>query len=122
MVLVVNDNQLSELSDFLNTCTNSKINFEVIIIYNGKPENVPAPSYKHLLLTKKEFTFFNLPKETALHPLSNITYDVLINISSHEQLQALTISKLIKAKCKIANYEDVIFDISINANNNIKDF
>ncbi len=37
-------------------------------------------------------------------------------------MQAFAVSKLTKAKCKIANYEQSVFDITISAHNNIKDF
>ncbi len=122
IAIVAFDNQLTEISDFLTTCAQQNINTEVFIIYNGKLLNAPVPSYKHLLLTKKQFSFFNIPTANALHPVCNITYDVLINLGANEQLQTLATSKLIKAKCKIASYNNNLFDISIKNENNTKEF
>lgn len=121
-VIIANDNELSEISDFLQACQQQQINTEVIIIYNGKPEMAPNPSYKHLLLNNKQFNFFGIPKTESLHPISNITYDVLINLGTPENTQAFALSKLINAKCKIATYTHKQFDLTINVSNNIKTF
>lgn len=119
VLIVAYDNQLSDIVDFINTCKKDKILVHVAIIYNGKPEQTPKPHFEHTILDKKQFSFFNIPGENSLQKLNARTFDVLINLGKPEQIQALTFSKLITAKCKISKFENSIYDIAIESDETI---
>lgn len=114
ILIVAYDNQLSDIVDFINTCKKDNISTHVAIIYNGKIEHTPKPHFDHTILDKKQFSFFKIPKEDSLQKLNSQSYDVLINLGTHEQIQALAVSKLVAAKCKISNFQNSIFDITID--------
>ncbi len=114
VLIIAYDNQLSGIVDFINVCKKDNIEVMVAIIYNGKPEQEPMPHFEFVILNKKQFSFFQLPKESALQKLTD-SYDALINLGNEEQIQALALSKLVPAKCKIANFENSIFEITIHS-------
>lgn len=116
IIIIAYDNQLSELVDFINTCKKDNISVQVVILYFGKPENAPKPSFEHILLDKKNFSLFHLPTDEALNQVNTTTYDVLINLGDSEQLQALALSKLVAAKCKISRFQNSNFEITIDSN------
>ena len=113
ILIVSYDNQLSDIVDFINICEKDNISVHVAIIYNGKLEHAPKPHFDHTILDKKKFSMFQLPNETMLQKLNATPFDVLINLGNHEQIQALAVSKLVAAKCKISNFQNSIFDITI---------
>lgn len=114
VLIIAYDNQLSGIVDFINICKKDNVDVLVAIIYNGKPEQEPMPHFEFVILNKKQFSFFQLPIESALQKLSG-TYDALINLGNEEQIQALALSKLVAAKCKIAHFQNPIFEITINS-------
>ena len=114
VLVIAYDNQLSGIVDFINVCKKDNIDVLVAIIYNGKPEQEPMPHFEFVIFNKKQFSFFQLPTESALQKLTG-TYDALINLGNEEQVQALALSKLVGAKCKIANFQNSIFEITINS-------
>lgn len=114
VLIIAYDNQLSGIVDFINVCKKDNIDVMVAIIYNGKPEQEPMPHFEFVILNKKQFSFFQMPTESALQKLSG-SYDALVNLGSEEQIQALALSKLVAAKCKIGNFENSIFEITINS-------
>jgi hypothetical protein len=114
VLIVAYDNQLSDSVDFINTCKNDNIKVHVAVIYNGKPEQAPKPHFEHTILDKRQFSFFKIPIESALQKLNAMNFDVLINLGNNEQLQALALSKLLPVKCKISNFKNDIFDITID--------
>lgn len=114
IAIVAFDNQLSHLVDFINTCQTNNIQVSVFVIYNGKPELAPKPQFNHLIITKEQFSIFQLPKDSVLQSVQS-TFDVLINLGTQEQIQALSISKLLPSHCRIANFENHIFDLSIQS-------
>ncbi|MBC7695151.1 MAG: hypothetical protein H7141_06865 [Burkholderiales bacterium] len=115
VLIIACDNQLSDIVDFINTCQKDKISVHVAVICNGKQEQVPKPHFEHTIFDKKQFSFFEVPTDKALQKL-NTTFDVLINMGTIEQIKSLALSKLLAAKCKIANFENPAFDITINTN------
>ncbi len=117
VVIVAYDNQLSNCVDFINTCKKANIEVLVAIIYDGKPEQAPMPSFEYLLLDKKQFNFFGLPNVDTIQKLSLKPIDVLINLGNEEQIKSLALSKLVAAKCKVGNFENPIFEITINSDN-----
>lgn len=119
-ILIAYEYQLSEITDFITHCHNDHIDIDVYIIYNGKPELAPKPVFKHQVLSKKDFSIFQIPKNELLVKLHKT--DLLINLGNKEQLKANALSKLISATCKISTYEDAIFDISITATNNTTNY
>lgn len=119
ILVVAYDNQLSDIVDFINTCKKDKIFVHVAIIYNGKPEHTPKPHFEHTILDKKQFSFFNIPEENSLQKLNSTAFDVLINLGTSEQLQSLTLSKLVAAKCKISKFQNSIYDIAIESDETI---
>lgn len=119
VILVAYDHQLSNCVDFINACKNDKISVTVAVIYDGKPEQAPKPNFDHLILDKKQFSLFALPKDEYLKKLNIKTSDVLINLGNHEQLKAFALTKLSQAKCKIGNFESPVFDITINTDKTV---
>jgi hypothetical protein len=113
VLVIAYDNQLSGIVDFINMCKKDNIDVLVAIIYNGKPEQEPMPHFEFVILNKKQFSVFKMPTHEALQKV-NGSYDALINLGNEEQIQALALSKLVRAKCKIANFENPIFEITIN--------
>lgn len=122
VLIIANDNQLSDVVDFLNTCNKQSIKTKVIVIYNGKPETAPKPHFEHTIITKKGFDFFQLVKQKAINEFLNQKNDLLINLSDEENLQALSISKLIPSSCKISRFQNPIFDITIDKTNTISEY
>jgi hypothetical protein len=123
-VLIVSyDNQLSSIVDFINTCQKDKVSVHVAVIYSGKLEQAPKPHFDHTIFDNKQFSFFKMPTDSALQKLSG-SFDLLINLGNEEQIKSLTLSKLIPAKCKIAAFENSVFDLTINGDKtmNISDF
>jgi hypothetical protein len=114
IVIIAHDNQLSGIVDFINICKQDNIIVLVAVVYNGKPEVAPKPHFDHIILDKKQFSFFQIPHETAIQSL-NGPFDALINLGNHEQIQSLALSKLIAAKCKISNFQNSNFEIIINS-------
>ncbi len=124
IVIIAYDNQLSELVEFINACKKDNITVQVVIIYGGKPEQAPHPSFEHIILDKKKFSLFQLPTDDAVNQINTTTYDVLINLGDSEQFQALALSKLVTAKCKIARFQNSNFEITIDSDktNKISDY
>jgi|GEM_PF-1475697 len=120
IVIIAYDNQLSELIEFINACKKDNITVQVAIIYAGKPEQASNPSFEHIILDKKKFSLFQLPTDEALNQVTTTTYDVLINLGNSDQFQALALSKLMTAKCKIARYQNANFEITIDSNKTTK--
>lgn len=117
ILIIAYDNQLSDMVDFINTCKKDSISVHVAIIYNGKVEHAPKPHFDNTILNKKQFSFFNIPNEECIQKLDSKSFDVLINLGINEQIQALAVSKLVAAKCKISNFQNSIFDIIIDGDN-----
>lgn len=113
ILIVTYDNQLSDLVDFINTCKKDSISVHVAVIYYGKPEHAPKPHFDHTILDEKQFSLFKIPKEESIEKLNSQSVDVLINLGTDEQLQSLAVSKLVSAKCKISNFQNSIFDMTI---------
>lgn len=113
VLIIAYDNQLSNCVDFINTCKKDNIQVHVAIIYDGKLAQVPKPNFDHTILDKKQFNFFDLPKTETLSQLNIKVFDVLINLCDSEKIKALALSKLVSAKCKIANFQNPIFEITI---------
>lgn len=117
ILIVAYDNQLSDIVDFINTCKKDSISVHVAIIYNGKTEHAPKPHFDHTILDKKQFSFFKIPNENTVQKFNSMSFDVLINLGTHEQIQALAVSKLVDAKCKISKIQNSIFDITFESEN-----
>ena len=115
VVIIAYDNQLSNCVDFINICKKDNIDAYVAIIYDGKPEQAPMPSFEYILLNKKQFNFFGLPTADAIQKLNSKPIDVLINLGNEEQIKSLALSKLVAAKCKVGNFSSSIFEITINS-------
>lgn len=115
VVLIAFEHQLSNCVDFINACKKDNIHVLVAIIFEGKPEHAPKPDFDHLILDKKQFTLFGLPKDEAIQKLSSKPIDALINLGDEKQVKAFAISKLIPAKCKIGNFENEVFEMTINS-------
>ena len=115
VVIVAYDNQLSNCVDFINVCKKDNIEVLVAVIYEGKPEQAPMPSFEYVLLNKKQFNFFGLPITDAIQKLSLKPIDVLINLGNDEQIKSLALSKLMAAKCKVGAFESPVFEITINS-------
>ena len=112
--IIAYDNQLSELVDFVTACEKENKKVKVAVIYNGKPEQAPKPPFSHVLLGKKQFSFFNIVNDAFLQSISHESYDVLIDLGKENDIKSLSLSKLVKASCKIANFKNAIFDMSID--------
>ncbi len=119
VLIIAYDNQLANVVEFINACKKDSINVQVAIIYDGKPEQAPKPHFDHVIIDAKQFNFFRIPKEETISKLSSKPLDVLINLGSSEQTKSLALSKLIPAKCKISNFQNNIFDISIDSDKNL---
>ncbi len=117
VLMIVYDNQLSDIVDFINACNVDSILVHVVVIYNGKAELAPKPHFDHTLLDKKQFSFFDLPNESTLQKINTKSFDALINLGNEEQIKALALSKLVGAKCKLAYFQHTIFDMVIDKNN-----
>lgn len=124
VLIIAQDNQLSNVVDFINACKKDNINIHVAVVYDGKPEQTPKPNFDHTILDKKQFNFFGLPNEQAIQSLSLKPIDALINLGNSEQVKTFALSKLISAKCKIGSFQNPIFDISIDvdASQNVSKF
>ncbi len=114
VAIVCNDNQLSEIVDFVTACEKENKKVKVLVIFNGKPEQAPKPPFSHVILDKKQFSFFNLIQESFLQSIRHENFDVLINLGKEGDAKSLSVSKLIKASCKITNFKHLIFDMSID--------
>jgi len=119
VMIIAYDNQLSNIVDFINTCKNDNINVQVAIIYDGKPEQAPKPHFDHVILDKKQFSFFKIPKNDVIAKLSSKSLDVLINLGTSEKIKTLALSKMIAAKCKISNFQNENFDLIIDADKSL---
>jgi len=117
ILIICYDYQLDELTDFLKACKTDNISVYVAIIYKGKIEQAPSPNFKHTIVDQKQFSFFKIPTPFILKNLNTKAFDLIINIGSQNQIRALSLSKLVYAKCKIANFQNPIFDIIINKDN-----
>lgn len=117
ILIICYDYQLDELTDFLKTSKTDNISVYVAIIYKGKIEQAPSPNFKHTIVDQKQFSFFKIPTPFILKNLNTKAFDLIINIGSQNQMRALSLSKLVYAKCKIANFQNPIFDITINKDN-----
>lgn len=115
VMVIAYDNQLADSVEFINTCKKSNIHVLVAIIYSGKPENAPNPPFDHLILDKKQFSFFGVPGDEALQKLQVKPIDALINLGNASQAKSTALSKLLKAKCKISSFQNSFFDISIDS-------
>ncbi|MCD6018959.1 MAG: hypothetical protein K0S53_2080 [Bacteroidetes bacterium] len=115
VVLIAYDHQLSNCVDFINVCKKDNIHVLVAIIFEGKPEHAPRPDFNHLILDKKQFTLFGLPKDDVIHKLSSKPIDVLINLGEAKQVKAFALSKLVPAKCKIGSFQNGAFEMTINS-------
>lgn len=115
VLIIAYDNQLSNSVEFINACKKDNINLQVAIIYDGKPEHAPKPHFDHVILDKKQFSFFKIPKDEAIAKLSAKPIDVLINMGSAEKIKSLALSKMIPAKCKISSFQNENFDFIIDA-------
>lgn len=124
LMVVCYDNQLSNIVDFINTCQQQQIETLVAIVFDGKPEQAPKPNFNHIILDKKQFNFVGIPNQETVNQLSGFSSDVIINVGNTNQFKSLAISKLVKAKCKVASYENAIFDIviSVDKTNNTSEF
>jgi hypothetical protein len=120
IVIIAYDNQLGELVAFIDACKKDNITVQVVIIYVGKPEQAPHPSFEHIVLDKKKFSIFQLPTDDALTQINTTIYDVLINLGDADQFQALALSKLVAAKCKIARFQNSTFEIIIDSDKTTK--
>ena len=119
VLIVCYDNQLSDIVDFINSCKTDNIDVYVAVIFNGKPEQAPKPYFEHCILDKKQFSFFNIPNENTIQKLNTNSFDLLINLGNNEQMQSLALSKLVAAKCKISNFQNSIFDMTIDKTNSM---
>lgn len=115
VLIIAYDNQLADLVEFVNNCKKDSIDVLVAIIYNGKAEQAPKPHFDHVVLDKKQFSFLGLPGPGCLQQLQAKPWDVLINLGNAQQIKALAVSKLVPAVCKISNFQDNIFDLSIES-------
>ena len=115
VIVIAYDNQLADIVEYINTCKKDNIQIIVAIIYNGKPEQAPKPHFDHQVLDKKQFNFFEIPAFEILEKLNARHADILINLGSSGQIKSLALSKMLKTKCKISNFQDAIFDISIDS-------
>lgn len=114
VLLIIYENQIADCTEFIATCKKSNITIQVAIIYESNAEQAPKPSFEYIALDKKQFNFFGLPKDAILSQLNSKTFDALINLGNPEHIKALALSKLIAAKCKIANFRCPIFEITIS--------
>jgi hypothetical protein len=117
VLIICYDNQLDELTNFIKTCKTDNISVYVAIIYKGKIEQAPSPNFKHTIVDQKQFSFFKIPTPFILKNLNTRAFDLIINIGNQNQMRALSLSKLVYAKCKIANFQNPVFDITINKDN-----
>lgn len=115
VVLIAYDHQLSYCLDFINACKQDNIHVLVAIIFEGKTEHAPKPDFDHLILDKKQFTLFGLPKDEIIQKLSLMSIDALINLGDEKQVKAFALSKLIPAKCKIGSFQNDVFELTINS-------
>lgn len=124
LMIVCYDNQLSNIVDFINTCHQHQIETLVVIVFDGKPEQAPKPNFNHVILYKKQFNYIRIPNQETVNQLSGFSSDVIINLGNSQQFKSLAISKLVKAKCKIASFEQSVFDIiiSVDKTNNTSEF
>ncbi len=110
VLIIAQDNQLSNVVDFINACKKDNISVHVAVVYDGKPEQTPKPNFEHTILDKKQFNFFGLPNEQAIQSLSLKPVDALINLGNSEHIKTFALSKLISAKCKVGSFQNQIFD------------
>lgn len=115
VLVLAYDNHLSDIAEFVNTCTKSNKYVLVAFVFDGKPEQVPNPNFAHLSLDKKQFTFFHLPTEEVLQKLGSTVFDVMIHVGDDDQIKTLSLSQLVPAKCKISNFKNPIFDLTIES-------
>jgi hypothetical protein len=113
VLIICYDNQLSDIVDFINACKVDNISVHVAVIFNGKLEQAPKPHFEHSILDQKQFSFFNLPNETIIQKINAKSFDLLINLGDSEQMQSLALCKLVAAKCKLSNFQNSIFDMTI---------
>lgn len=114
VLVVAGDNQLSEVVDFVASCEKDNKKVKVAIIYIGKPEQAPKPPFNHVIIDKKQFSFFKLINEAFLQSIAHEKYDVLINLGKEDGIRSLSLSKMIKSTCKISSFTNPIFDITID--------
>lgn len=118
-LIIAYDNQLANVVEFVNTCQKDNIHVQVAVIYDGKPEQAPKPHFDHVILDRKQFSFFRIPKEEVISRLSTKPLDILVNMGASGQTKSLALSKLVPAKCKISNFQDPVFDLSIDSDKNL---
>ena len=114
VLLIIHENQIADCTEFITACKKDNITITVAILYDGKAEQAPKPNFEHMLLDKKQFNFFGLPNDAIVSQLNSKVFDALITLGNAEQIKALALSKLIAAKCKIANFQNPIFEITIS--------
>lgn len=115
VVLIAYDHQLSNCVDFINACKQNNVHVRVAIIFEGKQEHAPSPDFDHLILDKKQFTFFGLPKDGVIQKLSTTPIDTVINLGVEKDIKAFALCKLISAKCKIGSFRNDLFEMTINS-------
>jgi len=119
VLIVCYDNQLSDIVNFINACKTDNISVHVAVIFNGKPEQAPKPHFEHSILDKKQFSFFHLPNDNIIQKLNAKSFDLLVDLGDSFQMQALALSKLVVSKCKLSNFQNSIFDVTIDKDNSM---
>lgn len=122
ILVIIYLNQLAELDEFIETCKQDKKEIVVGIIYDGKSERFIHPKFQHKLYTKNMFTWFYIPKDMLLNEMNSGSYNLLINTGLAHQQKSKALTKLINADCKVGNFENDIFDISIVTQKNNSNF
>jgi len=113
ILIIAHHNQLSDIVEFINICKKDSIAAHVAVINEGKAEQAAKPHFEHTMIDKKQFSFFDLPYQALVQKLNTHNFDVLINLGNINQQKALSLSKLVNAKCKIGRFQQPLFDLTI---------
>jgi CRISPR/Cas system-associated endoribonuclease Cas2 len=116
--IVIYHFQQNDIKEFISACESNNIKYTVVIIYDGKIENMPKAQLNQIILNKKQFSFFNIPAQSALQSINQV-FDVIINLGNDTQFSSFAISKLLSAKCRVGMYENKVFDIIIKTEINL---
>jgi len=121
IVIIVFDNHLNHLVNFLENCKKDNISTHVIIISNGKKKIELNYSCHHTVLTDKQFNIWGFLKKDLTVDFKESNFDLLINLGTSTQMKSLSLSKLINAKCKIGRFKHNVFDMIIESEHQLTD-
>ncbi len=125
ITLILEQADLQNIASFTHLCEQTKIKLHLLILPNKlESSNSIDGKVTFNYLTKSFVTYFLIPKNIVLIGINKFNSDLIINLCPEHDLRAHALSKLIRASCKMSNFYNPLYNISIvlNSQYNVADF